>query len=308
MSMEEFHNLEEIKAEFSIENEDVKEIRKDLIKLLAKVHPTNESGEFDSEQQKDRHFRISQAIDFIDKSSDKSQALVPISIIPELIKLTKDISILSNQPSNEHIPELSTKLEHRIEKSYENYKSKIIIPKISFTAISGILTLIWLFPTAFSDHPYFSNFINRYNSSFGAFSFFYFFILFFTLFIWIISLFREIRKKEFYSLMKSESFQNTLFSNFISNIIRYSEIRFSKSDLTKFIIRHYNGEQEDYHTNKFKESVLAYYFSSSDRIDKELAESVADLLIARGLENGLLKKERGRLLENTYKLIEDYGD
>ncbi len=298
-----FENIEEIKKEFSISTNELKEIRDELIKKLAKETPKTEDGKFESDIQETSYYRNYDAIAFVDDEIDKSRAIIPVNDIYELVKFVKNMPIQGNQT----LLEANKKLDIQIEKSIENDRLKIFIPKISFTVLSAILSFLWLFPATLESNPYLNSFVNSKNNTvYIFFTMFYILILLFTFLIWIKFALRELWKKEIFSKLKSDEMQNTLFLRFLESLGIREGIglnSFLKKQLKEFIVhgRKNHNEYERYS----RSSILQYYFGYIP-IDDEVADCVADIIITKGLEKGFLEKEKGVLFEDRFKL--KFGD
>jgi hypothetical protein len=301
--------VNQIKKAFSIESDDPKEIRKELIKKMAAVYP--KTGPFNSGADEKQYYLISVAIEKIDAEIDVSKALICID------DLKKSLSIPSENDSKKEIIRIEQQktFDKRIETSIINYKSRIFFPRVTLTTLTGILSFIWFFPSLVAGNPFFSFLsIDRNMDSGGyiAFSFLWMIILLITLQVWMITAVNEFKKKDFYSKLQFESNQNELFYRFFDEGELLEEGSFFKRHFTDFLMENseriiLRNDSPRIPRNFSSKSALYIVFLSlfSWRpllMEYEIADSIADIILTKALNKGLLKIEDSEGLEDIYVL------
>jgi hypothetical protein len=71
---------------FKADLNDVDSLKSEIRKQLSILHPDKNNGEFSSPDAKERFNKLTQALDFIDKHRDETQALVPINQVTAIVK------------------------------------------------------------------------------------------------------------------------------------------------------------------------------------------------------------------------------
>ena len=70
-----FQNILQIKEKFNLESDDVSEIKKQLLEILKPIHPDNNGGNFNSENDKEKFNLLTEALDFL-KDVNKQESLI----------------------------------------------------------------------------------------------------------------------------------------------------------------------------------------------------------------------------------------
>jgi len=308
--MHEYSSIEEIKSKFNIQEDNIDDIRKSLIALLAQNHPDKNGGIVNN-----IYYEISTAIEYIDihRKSDSSNQLVPI--ITEMMSLMKSVLESSAIAQRNQDKEIIT--HRRIEDSMREYHSIFKAPAIAASTIFLILNVIFLFPTTVKEHPVLRNIINPDESSFV---YLWLFCLMCTFSFWLIKLNQETSFKREMSFLKSEGGRFFLFNKFIydlphikncnyhdnylfhgKKINTEGKIVFKKSDfismLKKFL----------FHRKRLDLNLLFMMpFNMYQDVDYEIIENVADLTLAKALDKKIIFSIENDDLIDIYEVKEDY--
>lgn len=291
-----YKNLNQIKKDFNISDDDIKEVRKELIKIKAKLHPDKNSGKFKTKDDENRYHKVGEAIQFIDEEKS-NYTLIPLKEVNSLINTIKELipsdkeNILLKQ---EH------QLSEKIESGIKNVKSRHLLPKVSVTAVSAILSIIWLFPSQISEHPVLSKFIDI-NSIW--FTVVWFYSLMTTGALWLYFAFSENKDKQFKSLLKIEAFQDEIFKEFIGfkkHQSREGDFNFTKSEFIDFI----RFEVPD--RNNPEGLKIARYINRFRNLDLELAQSLSETILIRAENKECIKKDNRKSLSDVYLLSKDF--
>jgi hypothetical protein len=310
-----------IKKTFSIESDDLKEIRKELIKKMASVYPTTETGEFVSEYEKTQYFQIYKAIEKIDAEIDSAKALICVD------DLRKSLNIIQENDSRKEIVKIEQqrKLDKQIETSIANYKAKLFFPKITLTTITTILFFILSFPSVVMDHPILKQIFYTYNFprnefelnfNFFIFSVIWFYILIFTLYLWIITAVNGSKKKNLYSKLQFETNQNELFNNFLESGEFLDSNTFLKINFIDFLLNESENEILGKKTakklgdNRSKKSIstnsyISVFSLNPPLMDYEIADAIADIILTKALNKKLIKIQGASGLEDIYMVCSD---
>lgn len=209
-----FHSLKEICDEYNIEyKENAEYIKTQLNNLQWVTHPDLNSDDADANE---KSYRLNAAYDFIKKYQRNSQELVTVSDISELLQTVNKQNELSRV-----IKENELIIEKSYERSLKQIKNSFLLPKITTSTLTAIITVLWTFPSLFEQNPMLVDLINEY----GETEFF----LYLTM-AWIIALcstvsaffnarYQEAKCEAILYNFKDKKFQYDVFSNFIKNII-----------------------------------------------------------------------------------------
>lgn len=259
------------------------EIRKDLIRKMKDIHPDTNGGEFKNDEEKLLFNKLSEGVEEIDDLSNNQLSVIKTS---DIVTLANNLSITNK------IVSLNDNLDKHIERFYSNYKSRYTFPKFSLTAVTSVLSIIWLFPSQLSEHPVLGDLINVNSSLFNSI---WFASLLFTALFWIIINQKEQKQKALLSRFNTESYQNNLFNEFIweiqqDNVHYKGNNSFISKDLfVKFLFSNFSRHRP-------------IYFLGSNEIDNEVAQSVADIVFSRAEEKGLIKKVDTKSLIDQYEI------
>jgi len=268
-----FTSIEQIREVFQLENTQEDEIKAHLRRKLAETHPDKVGNEsFDIEEFE----KIKSALDFINKPVTD---IVTTEQVTDLIKIVKDLTTTSNSNSIER------QLNEKLDSFYKERKDALLFPKISLSAVTAILSFLWLFPQTIADHPILSQYINFDNITSTII---WLSLLFYTVFFWILISRKEHKEKNLSKSLKTDRTQNNILTDFQESS---EERKFTKSDLTDFILERFGYRRQS--------SILAL-FMGRPGVDQETGESVADYIISKAVSKNLIEH-----LSNSHSL-EDY--
>ena len=86
-----FTDIDQIRREFGIDELKPKDIRARLRTIQGQLHPDRTGGAFQKDGDKERFLRISEALDYLDKHEINENALVPMSVMTDLVKIMRDL-------------------------------------------------------------------------------------------------------------------------------------------------------------------------------------------------------------------------
>lgn len=275
-----FNNLEQVKQEFGIQENEPAEIRKKLRVLQAELHPDkySASGEFESQEKKERYMRVEAAIKFLENNGKEQTALIPVNEVTNLIK-----AVTSLIPANQAIT-AETNLSTQVSQNLANIRVQYIAPKVIVSAIPAVITAIWIFPTTVLEHPVLKMYIDIGSPQFlmvwlGS--------LMFSAFFWLFFQRIEYRQRQFQLLLKTESFQNSLFQDFLQVA---DEEHFTKDEFINFITNRRDGRKRRYRS-LISVMIDEFFKIAPDYIDVELAQNLADIIFERAEKRNVIEKD-----------------
>lgn len=271
--------IQSLKSELKLEGNN-SEVRKGFVKKMKEIHPDNNGGDFNSEEEKLLYTQLGDAIKEINEDQ------LPVISNSEIVAMVKSISINNNKVDP------NKNLELKTDKSYLNYRGKHFFPKISITAITSLISIIWLFPNQLSEHAVLSKFIDVESPVFNAI---WLYSLFFTGLYWFVFNSRERNQKEFLSRINTEEYQSKLFHGFIRDLDEGNY--FTKSDFIQFLM-HGNTK---FHRNRKLFDIIR----GSLTMNLEVSQSIADIVFLRAEEKEVIKKVDTKSLMDHYIL--DYS-
>lgn len=281
-----FTTIEEIQKEFSILDDNPEVIEKELQKLLAENHPDKTGGKFLDDNQEERYFLISKAIDSLKNLKNENTQVVPISVFNSLVDIIKENKNVVSKNDNNLL------IQHSIDNAIKRVPSQNLFPKISLSTITGIISFIWFFPNTIKEHPILSDLIKTNNK---YFTLIWAIILLFTIYFWLITLFSENKQKSFIESLNTELTQEDIFQRFIHSdyLIYHDDITFYKADLVKFI------ENKTYH-HSFNKFILF----KRNIIPTSLAESIADKIIEIAKNRQIIEEVKSNSLSPRFKFLD----
>lgn len=290
-----FENIDQIKKEFNFTEDDPKEIRKKLRRLMVRWHPDKHGGESGiSPKTRDKFLKANEADQFLENYISKQTAIVPTSETTELIKLVRDL-VITNKKDNE-TTNSEVRLSEHIDHGVNQLGKQYLAPKITVSAITTALTFLWLLPDTINEHSVLSNYINVTNQDF-------FKVWAMSLVLTIIVLYgtsiSEDRQKRFQSGLKTELFQNNVFEEF-RHLHPVEE--FTKSDFVKFLtLRNLRSAYHNLPRVAFEPLILQMIGRPRLIIDPESAQIIADIVFERAERRGVIQKcDSARKLEDVY--------
>lgn len=268
-----YSSIEEIKAEFDINEIEVDSIRSRLRSMQAPIHPDKNKGVFANTNDEKLFHKLADAINYID-TNEHHGALVSVSAITDLTKAVTDL-VKSQASSNDNA------LVQQVNSSIDTYKSKNKLPKIALSAISVIVGGIWMFPNTVKDHPILGEWIDFSNpiTNFIWVSTFIYSVLF-----WYMTWKREDKQKRFQESLKTEVVQNKMFTNFITAI---KKDIFTLEEFVEHLVKEHSFSHSD--TDSF-------ISGKNQEIDIPTAHAVADVIIERALNrNAVFRRDEGTI-------------
>lgn len=272
--MHQYTTIEQIKADFDLNLDSTDQIRSELKSKMKKCHPDKVDAKDWENGLKTEFLNITEAIEFIDTSKKENSALIPIAQVTELVQIIKEI-IPKNEVNTQEV-----KFENQLDSYLQERKETMKLPKISISVITAIISFVWLFPQTVADHPVLKNYISFENRYFFIG---WFVVLFYTIFFWVIISRKERREKNLIKYIKTERAQNKIFQKFIDF---KSKKEFNKEQLIEFILDEYG--------NRRRKPSPFLLFGLGSGIDEETAESLANLLIQKAVQNSLIEKDEIR--------------
>ena len=269
-----YNSIEQIKADFDLNLDSTDQIRSELKSKMKKCHPDKVDSKDWENGLKSEFLNLSDAIEFIDTSKKNASALVPVEQVTELVKIIKDIL-----PKNE-IATQETKFENQLVSYLQERKDIMRFPKISLSVFTGLISFVWLFPQTVADHPVLKNYISFENKFFLIG---WLVTLFYAVMFWVLISRKERREKTLIKYIKTERAQNKIFQKFVDS---NSEKTFNKEQLIEFILDEYG--------NRRRKTSPFLLLGLGSGIDEETAESLANLLIQKAVQNSLIEKDKIR--------------
>jgi hypothetical protein len=145
-------DIKEVAKKYSLESdlENIPLLRSDFVKILAKLHPDKNGGNFKDEAEKKQFEEIKEALDYLDNTYSKS--LIPINELTQIIKSVSE----AIQPQKEAIliqqkNELRKDIKGEIRTRYLNIR-------ISSGVFGGISAALLTFSQTLSDNPVFGSY------------------------------------------------------------------------------------------------------------------------------------------------------
>ncbi|WHT39484.1 hypothetical protein QNH98_01915 [Myroides sp. mNGS23_01] len=181
-----YNSINEIKKDFQIDSDSLEIIRDRVNTIRTEIHPDRTNGEFPNENIKERYYKANNAIEYID-SIKNNQSLIMVEKVTDLVKVITELIPTDRQNS------LEQNLNSKISFAISTYRSKMFVPKISLTAITAVLTFLFLFPGQIKDNPTLSKFIDPTSSFFAII---WFFLLFYSVIFWIMIFINEEKSKK----------------------------------------------------------------------------------------------------------------
>ncbi len=285
-----YNSISEIKNDFQIDSDSLDVIRDSVNAIRANTHPDRTNGEFSDENIKDLYYKANSAIEYLDGIKN-NQSLIVIEKMTDLMKVVSELIPTNRQNS------LEQNLDSKISFAISTFRSKMFVPKISLTAITAVVTFLFLFPRQIKDNPTLSHFINPTSSIFVMV---WFSLLLYSGLFWIMTFNNEEKSKKKLILLKVDSVQNRIFENFIERHL--ADNKFQKDELTHFI---YESSMEnrlgELHRSEGLSLITTRLFGS-EIITMEIAQNIAELIISRGEKNKVIEKLSISKLSDTYEL------
>jgi hypothetical protein len=293
--------IQSIASKYGVLGETADEIRAEIKREMAPLHPDKNGMKFVSPEAEARYHQLNEAKAEIAAAEVASKSLVPVSAIRDIVELINTNKAVDSKAIYE------SKLEAAIKDTTYRASKRGFVPKIGITAVTTVLTFLWLFPKTVEEHPVLKHYVDVTSKDFTAF---WFLSVTFCATYWLGLYYVNMRKAETMANLKLEQHQNDLFEIFKEAKSRRSDFeeqhkhfRFTKADFISFLT---SGEWRDVVEGlpRYKSrSIISFLRGSGGRIDSELATSLADLIFDRAERNGVIATSGERALSTRYKLI-----
>ncbi len=274
-------SIQQIKSDFDIHTDDVDVLLEHLKEVRNKVHPNSTQGNFVDAAQKETYYKVEEAIEYANKHKGNDQLMV-VSKMTDLMKVMVAELIPANKQNS-----LEQHLETKITKAVKNHRSKLFIPKVSLTAFTTVLSFLYFMPTQIKANPTMSLLVDPTSRQFAQV---WVLLLVSTALFWIISYYRDQKSKNLLSLLKVESTQNIIFSEFLE-----INKEFTKDKLTRFIFGYYKS--------KSKEPFIRLILNNHEIISLEIAQNTAEVILSRAEKKNAIKKIADSGLSDKYETL-----
>jgi hypothetical protein len=287
---------DDIRREFGLSATEPDELRLRLRALQGELHPDRSGGDFASAEAEARFHRIQESIDALDQFP-KHTAMVPVSTVVELVTLMRDaVATKASETAGSAI-------NQTVAASLDSLRTQYRTPRITTSAITIVLSALWLFPSKLAEHPVLGRFLDAKSPWFSAI---WLYSLLVTGFLWIAASRTEEQRRGFLGLVKTESWQNRMFWQFLRELgFEKDGMRtFAKDQFVEFLIR--SDLSSHFDSPPFSRIALrplGLWRSPTD-IDAELAQGIADSVVARAVVNGAVKKEARASVGEVFSMIE----
>lgn len=287
--------LDEIQKRYNISANELEEIKTELRKRLKECHPDN-NVDFD----RDYFWQLKEDLDNIEKllKEPNSNALIPVNDVAQVISEVVRISEKRGDEQNK-----KEKFEKELSVSVDNQilmiKKRRRVFKYSPATILAIITFLWLFPQQVVNHPIVQHVFGKIivNEYIMCISVLWLLALGITSLWWLKVVKEERIEKEIANKVKLESVQNKIFMNFLKTIS--PEKRFTKLQFMKYLSYGRNlvlpmGMRE-----------LLGRRGRRFRLQEEVVQNMADIILLRAKEYGMIKTLKSRSLIERYEVISD---
>lgn len=282
--------LEDIIKKYDLSTSNIDEIRMELKKKLKPLHPDKNRGEFISETDEKAYLDIGKDLEMLD-NLNKNQHLVALET-NELISLMSELII--KKDLKDSLKDVEEKYDRQIEKNTINIKNTFKGFKISNSVFSTILGIIFLFPEKVTNNPILKNAILITDREFV---FLWIFMIYITIIVWTCLFMIEKRTFRILSKLSSESYQNSLFNEFLSKINSQKKNSFLKDDFKSFIINKSHSFKNDFKNFTITKSHFLYY------IEDETYGKLTEIIINRAIEKKIIKEVNDMSMDMTYTIL-----
>ncbi len=265
--------IKELKLNSS--SDDFKGLKRELRAIMVKLHPDKTGGSFTSKNNEQRYIKASSALEYISGHSKDSQALVPVTALPAIIK-----AIHKAQLAPVQISQLRTEAreENRI-----NVRSRITLPRIGSGVFASICVGLFTFSSSLEGHPILSIF-NSFVAQLILLSFAIYAGIFFIL-TWVM----EHRQEELVGYLISEDGRYQIFEPLLSLG------QFSLHDVLKTIRELLRQRQ--------RSSMLILF--GARRIQPSIIEKIADIHLLELENRGVIHRLDIPSINPLYKIDEN---
>lgn len=278
-------SIEEIRKKYNISSSDLEEIKAQLKIKIKENHPDNNNN-FDS----DYFSQLSSDLAYVENLIENpgyQNTLVPVNeVLQTLVEVLQVPAKRDKNPKEVLNEELSENIQNRLLRT----KKHLMVPRIGSTTIAVIITFLWMFPDKVMKHPLIQAVFGNTEYATMKFAMNITIVWLFTLLIvgliWLKCIYRERREKNLMENIKLESVQNEIFMDFLSCISPQNQ--FSKLDFMNNI------------NSKICKGKI-YQF----RLEEKIIQNVADIILLRAKEYGVIKTIKSHSLIDCYEIIQD---
>ncbi|MEK4142110.1 hypothetical protein NST48_14235 [Paenibacillus sp. FSL M7-0547] len=284
-------DIESIKRDFELKGYSLLELRTELVKKMAAIHPDKNRGVFIDPETEERYYKYNDAIEFIDKQTASGTSLITVNDAKELIEtFAKQLTQTTNSNDNEKI------FSQRMDRSIGVIRKKFRVPKITTASATAVLSAMWVFPNQVKEHPVLGQLFNIESLSFTVI---WLYFVLFTSFLWYISYSVEQSQERFLLNINTAFYQNQIFRSFMFETVsndtdseNSEPIIFTKEHFIHFLMR----------TERNRKNTLVRLLHRP-KMDTDIAESIADAVISKAEQKNLIKKVDSNSLEDEYIFV-----
>lgn len=259
----------------SSDPENIQELKVEIKKNIAEIHPDRSGGNFKSEKNETQYHRLSDALDYCE---NHDKMLIPLEATTALVqKVAESMALVNQEPIEKRITKASKELQNKFNEKYK-------VPKISLGVISAALGYAFFFPQTITEHPYLSLLVENY-----TFFIYWCFSVSFLVSFWIITLVREKSgKNQIKSLLSLDT--NRLI---LDRLRKSNNPQFSRTQLRDQLISF---------------SVEPKHFSSSNllaprrKLDLEIYDEATELAIERYLTRNWIRQIQRSDIDDWYEI------
>lgn len=290
-----FSSIGEICDEFHLEytlDKDV--LMKQLTHMQATIHPDTS----DTVEGTDNELftRLSEAKEYL---RSKNDAMIPLSELREIASILREKDIISDVQKSER--DLLSTLNDNIQMLRKAYMPR----RITIGGVIAVVTFIWSFPSTITEHPLFSIYFENLTINDKQLFFTEFFILWAaTLLISVLVLIntytQENQQKNLLHRYENENYQYHLFTSFIES---YDGDKFTQKDI-EHVIKDDIRNQIKYLFPRWKRYLMRplglYHSRFFINIERSVVPRIAETIILRAVEKGIIKKTNDKTWYDTY--------
>jgi len=298
----EFRSIDEVSQKLGISAEHPEDIKREVRRRLLEVHPDALAGAGlpEDKAKSEEALLLTAALNYLNKP-DHSTDIVPRETETELIKLVRDlVQVNQNQGSQSHLQEEVVRREHAAEQTLsqasaarvEQIKSAGRVPVISLTAVSVLLTALWVLPTTVQNNLVLGRYINVTSVWFAQL---WLASLLLTAGTWVVFKWRSQAEELVQRTLNLETTQNTLFSSFLQDRHQLarsmSELVGLVEDLTGYVnTAKYLEDQDDEQSAQHYSDVIESTRSEIDQKLEEIREIALFQLLERNDTSGVWQR------------------
>lgn len=289
-----YKNLEQIQKEFNIKSNDLEFIGKKLKSLQKQVSLRKTGDEFTDKGDEELFGRLSEARQFL-KLSHKNGQMVHVDAVRDLVRLVTEQRVESATVQRE------SRVETKIDFAISHYRSPVRRQSFTLSGIAVVMGFLWTMP---ENAVKFAGPFGTLDSSSPLFSMIWMCLMGGAGLLWLLVSSREAKAKTQLAKLKNLGIQNSLFEGFAS---QYNRADFTSDKFARFIFNKMNGNFR-YGNRPITDFVQAYPrkvmrllgIVPTELVDMEVATSVAELVIEKGMSKNMLHLSGSAGLSDVY--------